>query len=556
MAANSEQILPPPPNVAGHRRDPARRLRPERAVFPAVWSDVRVSQHRLVQATESVPAPNLLAAPGNSDTVDLHLNEVDVRQAFELLSRSHGINVLVAPGVQGQVTANFEQAGIDEAIQAILKLCDLVGVREGDLLYVYAPEEFPQADMQVRVFPLDFVAGQDVQTGVQGLLSSAGSATITEIDTADNRRAREAIMVTDIPASLARIEQYVAQMDQPPRQVVIEAHVLEVELGEGCRHGINYEQIMKLAGSEVKLDLVGFAEPLASPAVFASIKGGDVNALLHILKTTTDAKTLASPRVMVVNGQKARLQVGGQLGFRVTTVTETAAVEDVKFLEVGVVLEVTPRISRDNRVLLQVRPKVSTGEINPDTELPEEETSEIETDVLLQDGQGVVIGGLIQEKDIDVEKKLPVLGNLYLIGWIFRKWEVSKRRTETLITLVPRICPCEPNVYSERDAVDAERARTPLFYGPLERYPRPWEPILPGTARNPERLGEHLDFGRGNSCGTPSCRSVDSFPMGVPGREYYPSDEAGVPDHEPLTPVPETYPPEAALPPEPVTGYE
>jgi type II secretory pathway component GspD/PulD (secretin) len=402
------------------------------------------------------------------------------------------------------VTANLEQVEADEAINAILKLCNLVALRQGNLIYVYPVGEFPTSDLQLRVFPLDFASGQELLPGVQGLLSTAGGAFVSEVDSADNRCTREAIMVTDVPECLARVEQYVAQMDQPPRQVLIEAHVLEVELSEGCRHGVNYEQLMKLSGSEVKLDLVGFADPLASPAVFGSIKGGDINALLHILKSTTDAKTLASPRLMVVNGQKAQLQVGEKLGFKVITVTETASVEEVQFLDVGVVLEVTPRISRDNRVLLRVRPKVSKGEINPDTQLPEEETSQLETDVLLENGQGVVIGGLIQEKDIDLEKKLPVLGNLYLIGWLFRKWEVQKKRTEVLITLVPRVCSHSPTYCDEREAVEAERCQTPLFHGPLERFPRPWEPVLPGTAKDPERM-----FRKHHGHGCRSCREAE-----------------------------------------------
>jgi type II secretory pathway component GspD/PulD (secretin) len=397
------------------------------------------------------------------------------------------VNVLVAPGVNGLVTANFEQVTVEEAINAILKLCGLVALREANLLYVYSADDYPQADQFVRVFALDFCSAADLMPAVQGLLTKSGQAFVTEVSAENNRRTQEAIMVSDMPSALGRIEQYIIQMDQPPRQVMIEAHVLEIEFGSGCRHGIDYESLIKLAGGDIEVDIVGFADPLASPAAFARIKGGDLDSLLHIIKTTTDAKTLASPRLMVVNGQKARMQVGEQLGFKVITVTETASVEEVKFLDVGVVLEVTPQISRGNRVMLNVRPKVSTGAINPDTELPEEQTSELQTDVLLEDGEGVVIGGLIQETDVDVEKKLPVLGELYLIGWLFRKWEKTKKRTETIITLVPRVCVVDPE-FEMRNAVDAERSRTPLLQGPLEPYPRPWEPVLPGTVRNPRPL--------------------------------------------------------------------
>jgi type II secretory pathway component GspD/PulD (secretin) len=275
-------------------------------------------------------------------------------------------------------------------------------------------------------------------------------------------------------------------MDQQPRQVLIEAHALEIKLASECHSGVNYKQLL---GYNVTLDLTGLADPLASPALFAQFDSSKVDSLIECLMTTTDAKTLASPRVMVVNGQTAKIQLGEQLGYRVVTVTETAAVETVKFLEVGVVLEVTPVITRDNRVLMRVKPKVSSGRINPDTLLPEEQTREVETDVVLQDGQGVVVGGLIQEKDSNVQKKIPWLGDLYLVGKLFQHRELIRERSEIVVTLVPHIVGPE-GPESVRDICDAERSQMPLFQGPLERMPRP-EPMLPDPIYNPRCIIPH-----------------------------------------------------------------
>jgi type II secretory pathway component GspD/PulD (secretin) len=160
-------------------------------------------------------------------------------------------------------------------------------------------------------------------------------------------------------------------------------------------------------------------------------------------------------------------------------------VEDVKFLEVGVVLEVTPQVTRDNRVLMRVKPEVSSGRVNPDTLLPEEQTRELESDVLLSDGQGVVIGGLLQERDSSTRQKVPFLGDLFLIGKLFQRHELAKERSEIVITLVPQVLDCD-QVRSERDIIDAERSQMRIFEGPLNRLPRPWEPILPDPLRNPQ----------------------------------------------------------------------
>ena len=189
---------------------------------------------------------------------------------------------------------------------------------------------------------------------------------------------------------------------------------------------------------------------------------------------------------MVVNGQSARIQVGEQLGFTVATVTQTSTIQEVQFLETGVVLSVTPTISRDNQIMLHVKPEVSNGEVNPDTQVPQKETRELETSVLLNNDQGVVIGGLIQENDRTVIRKLPWLGDIKYAGKLFQRREAVRSRTEIIISLVPHII--ELDHHPERDHfnrdmwhMNHERTEGPLLYGPLQRSCRPYEPRMPDT---------------------------------------------------------------------------
>ena len=179
------------------------------------------------------------------------------------------------------------------------------------------------------------------------------------------------------------------------------------------------------------------------------------------------------------------MQVGDQLGFKVTTTTETSTLESVQFLDVGVVLTIRPRITRDGRVLLNVKPEVSTGEVNPETGLPEESTTELETDVMLEDGQGMVIGGLIKETDSVVQRKMPYLGDVKGLGWFFRHSEVTKERVEIIVALVPRIQPYDAQ-WQAFEQGELVKAGVPLFHGqhgPLKRAYRPWDPILPDGKR-------------------------------------------------------------------------
>ncbi|MHC4405484.1 MAG: type II secretion system protein GspD [Planctomycetota bacterium] len=448
-------------------------------------------QFRIPEASKpplAVPSETLppLLHPG---LVTLHLDDVDVRKALEMLTRQGSMSVLVSPGVTGRVTADLRELEFDEALAAILKLCNLVARREGRLVFVYAPQEVPQAERQLETFPLDYVAAIDVFDGVQGLLSPAGQAFVTESSSTDNRRTQEVVVVEDLPAHLDRIAQYLCQLDVPPRQVMIQVHVLQVDLDADKKHGVNFNYFFDILNTRVDLTLHGLANPAAPQAFFVTLNGTSIEALIECLKQTTDAKTLASPRVMALNGQEARMQIGEQLGYRVTRVTETAAIEDVEFLDLGVVLNVTPRISRQGQVMMRVKPEVSSGAVNPDTELPEEETTSVETDVLLTSGQGMVIGGLIQEKDSNVQSKILGLGDLFLVGTLFQRRHIEKVRSEIIITLTPYVLPYPPE-YAMRNEVEVNRADAPIFRAdcPLYEYPRPWEPRLPDAIYNPRPL--------------------------------------------------------------------
>ncbi|MEO1525382.1 MAG: hypothetical protein AAFX06_08090 [Planctomycetota bacterium] len=427
--------------------------------------------------TEAEPANNL---------VTLNVDEVDVRTVFELLHKGYGLNILVAPDVTGTVTANVSGLSPEQALRSVVKMCNLAIQTDGDVTLVYPAESLPRDARQLRVFPLDFARSEVVEATVQGILSPVGNAYVSAVDELDNRKARESIVVIDIPEVLEQVDYYIAQIDQAPRQVLIEARVLEIELRDNNEHGINFEQFF---GRDLQVGALNLGDSLSTstnPFFFANISGSELDAALTLLETTTDAKTLATPQVMVVNGQNAKMQVGQQLGFAVATVTQTATIQDVRFLDTGIVLDVTPTIARDGRILMQVKPKVSSGAINPDTLLPEESTRQVETSVMLNNHQGMIIGGLIQEDDRVVIRKLPWVGDFKLVGPLFQRRESVRTRSEIIVALVPHIIegegfPSCRDPQLEQDRFDRTEER--LFNGPLNRNCRPSEPRLPDVKR-------------------------------------------------------------------------
>ena len=460
-----------------------------------------------------------------SGWITLFARDASLKDVLALVAQKHSLNLVCGVTEDTKVSITLHQTPLEDALTALASVAGCTWTRHNNIIHVFSladagnlPPEIQGRQMQV--FQLNYAAAEDLDEIVKGMLSPVGSSYIISSDPTDNRKAKDKIVVEDIPTRLTRIERHIQQMDVPPRQVLIEVHVLEVDLEDGQNHGVNFDQLARFGANRLRLGWHGFADPLAPQAAVLELNGGDTEALIQCLKSTTDAKTLASPKVLVVDGQQAKFQVGQRLPYVVTTTSQTSTQESVNFLDTGIVLSVTPRIGPNNQILLQAKPEVSSGQVNPSTGLPETETSHVETDVLLRNGQGMIIGGLIQEQDSNTQSKVTHLGDIHLLGQLFRTRQLQKQRSEIIFVLVPHLLPY-PEEYEEASQFDVMRATTPLVHGPLERYPRPWEPSLPDAIYKPQHY--ILPGGARRACRHPSFER---------SREYY---EPTIP---PLSPTP------------------
>lgn len=441
--------------------------------------------------------PGSVEITNRGDRVSLVVRDAEVDAVLGVIAQQFGLNIVTAGSVNVRVSVTMSDVPLEDALDAILKTNGYVWVRDKNIILIspmmsqigIAPGV---QGREVRVFTLNFIAATDVQTVIQGLLSPAGKSFIMESKATDRRKTRETIVVEDLSPYLARIEQYISEADQPPRQVLIEAHILQVDLQDSLEHGVDFAALARVAGASVIFSSPVFNTPadafenLTSPAYSINVVGNDLLALVEAIKRTTDAKTLASPKTLVINGQESRIQVGQRLGYFVTTTTQTSTLQEVQFLETGIVLRVTPTITEDNRILMSVKPEVSNGSIN-EQGLPQESTTEVETTVMLQDGYGMVIGGLIKEDDTETQRKIPILGDLWMVGRAFQRRKVDRARREIIIGLVPRIVPYSGE-YQCREDNEVQRVTTPLLEGSLKRVDRTsFEPTLPDAVRDPRR---------------------------------------------------------------------
>ena len=426
--------------------------------------------------------PEKVVVKEKDGQISLMVREGSLRQVVAIIAETQKLNIVFAGATDTVVTASFDRQPWRTVLDALLSSSGHTWTTQQNIIFISSVENAgfltPGTEgRKVMVYELDFVSATDLDATVKGLLSPAGDSWVTETSTADNRRTREVIAVVDFPQHLDRIGEYISQADQPPRQVYIEAHILQVELSDECRNGVNFENLASLSSATINLRSVGFANGAASPAFFVEPDGAGLDGLIELLQATQDVKTLATPKIHTVSGQESHIQIGDKLGYKVTTTTQTSSLESVQMLEVGVVLRVTPRVTRDGRVLMRILPKVSTGTVSPEG-LPNEKTTEVETDILLSSGQGMVLGGLIQETDSNIQSKIPWLGNIPYLGVLFQKRSVVKSRREIIVTLQPHVLPYCPIVQEQHDH-DFMRSAQPLTQGAIHSFPRPYEPSMP-----------------------------------------------------------------------------
>ncbi|QEG43469.1 Type IV pilus biogenesis and competence protein PilQ precursor [Roseimaritima ulvae] len=476
----SAPALSPPPRAAPSRPAPPR---PRIALTAAE----EVMPPRAIPLPVPPRADNVHVS-GRNGRLSVQAIETPLGGLLAMIAEQQGLNIVSGDLSEQTVTVTLHDVDLDEAFNAILAVKGFTWTRQKNIVIVSSldSENITTSAVamgrEVRVYNLNYVLAQDIEPIINGLLSPVGKAFTKQTNTTDQRQTHEQLVVEDLPQHLTRIESYLLQADVPPRQVLVEAHVLQVSLRDELRHGINLKQLAEASGSSLSLESPGFASD-AGPTTVLRFTGSKLEGLVEAIKTTTDAKTLASPKVAVLNGQEARMQVGGQIGYLLTTTTQTSTMQSVNFLDVGVILNVTPIITDDQQVLLQVRPQVSTGAINATTQLPESETTEVETKVMLGDGEGLIIGGLIQEIDSDAQNKVPLLGNIKYVGRLFQKRQREKERNEIIIAIVPRIITNEP--YCRETRLDKlDQVTTPLMHGPLRPNDRRmWEPELPDASR-------------------------------------------------------------------------
>ena len=262
-----------------------------------------------------------------------------------------------------------------------------------------------------------------------------------------------------MPSFINRIESILAEIDQEPKQIFIEAKILEITLRDSESFGLDWTKLFSSDGGSGSVGTRGLSNPL-SPGLFFDLVTPNIEATLDALFARGSLRTLSTPKLLALENQEAEVIIGDRLGFRVTTTINQITSETIEFLESGVILRVLASVDRQGRIMLAIHPEVSTGRVEDG--IPNQVTTEVTTQMLVEGGQTVFIGGLIR-RSLDQNKEgVPILGDLPLVGRVFSNKFDSSLNTETVVMITPHIVENHNNVINAAEKARAIRIENQL----------------------------------------------------------------------------------------------
>lgn len=381
------------------------------------------------------------------ELVTLDYRDADLANVLRSLSYTYGLNLVTSGDVTGKVTVNLKDVTVDEALSAILLSNGLVYSRRGNVVYVNpgAPEAVALESQPIR---LKYLKAVDAQGLLRKVLSPKGDLKVDELS--------NTILVTDFPTNIERLKKLLLEIDAPPQQVLIEAKIVDITSKDLRNLGITWTADYKPAGLKSGLfkrststqeqlkstfTMAGTSSTLSGGQLVVdtlTLKGLSLTATLDALIRDEKAQLLASPSIAALNNQEARIVIGEKVPFKERTQTTTGTTETTQFIDVGVTLRVTPSINEDGYITMRIHPEVSSVSALLDAG-PRITTREADTTVRIQEGETIVIAGLIKQEDNRSKSGVPILGQLPVLDYVFGSRSKDQTQTELAVFVTPTL---------------------------------------------------------------------------------------------------------------------
>jgi type IV pilus assembly protein PilQ len=436
---------------------------------------------------QKIDSSKLTQGPGyNGEKLSLNFQNIEVRTLLQVIADFTNFNVVTSDSVTGAVTLRLKDVPWDQALDIILQAKGLGMRKSGNVLWIAPKDEIAAREKQeleskasiesletlrTQGFQMNYakaadIATQLVSTGARGGGSATNARILSERGSVISEPRTNQLFVTDIPSRLQQVQELIAKLDIPIRQVMIEARIVEaddsfgkslgVRLGGGVRGfnvgSVNGNQIQGNFGSTYGAVSTG---PTLTSQPFVSLPANPGNALaasyalslfspnasrflsLEISALESDGKgrIVSSPRVVTADQVKALIEQGTEFPYQTATSSGATA---IAFRKANLKLEVTPQITPEGNIILDLDiNKDSRGESTPDGIAIN--TKHVQTQVLVENGGTVVIGGIFEQTERDQVNKVPLLGDLPALGNLFKSRERIANKSELLIFITPRV---------------------------------------------------------------------------------------------------------------------
>ncbi|WP_437182117.1 type IV pilus secretin PilQ [Pseudomonas xanthosomatis] len=385
------------------------------------------------------------AAPKKGEPMSLNFQDVEVRSVLQVMADFAGINLVASDTVQGRITLRLESVPWEQALDLVLRSKGLGRRMEGSVMVV-APlaelagqgVELEQAPLQRELLAIHHANASEL---AELLLASLADESVFAVRGSVGVDARtNTLVVVQPPGRLAELRELVARLDVPVRQVMIEARIVEA--------GVDYEKVLgvrwgrQLYGGNARLGhelFVDLGVERATSGVGVGLLRSDIllDLELSAMEKSGHGEIISQPKVVTADKETARIIKGTEVPYQETT---KSGATSISFREASLSLEVTPQITPDGKVVMEVRvTKDEPDFVNALNNVPPIRKNEVNAKVRVADGETIVIGGVYSTSQNKVVDKVPFFGDLPYVGRLFRRDALQEKKSELLVFLTPRI---------------------------------------------------------------------------------------------------------------------
>lgn len=420
--------------------------------------------------------------PFTGEKLSLNFQNIEVRAVLQLIADFTGLNLVASDTVQGNITLRLQNVPWDQALDLVMKTKGLGKRQMGSVLLIAPAEEIAArekieleavkqveelAPLVTEYMQLKYAKAADLAkllTSDQGLLSDRGSAVVDE--------RTNTLLMKDTASNLEKVREALSMLDVPVRQVLIEARIVVATTSVGEEMGVKWggagfkdngsnwttvggSQATLTEGNQILFDratsgsstqtinmtnanIVDFGVTNAAASTFAvGYQTADYLLDMELAAIETDGRgeIVSQPRVITADGQTATIESGTEIPYQEAS---SSGATSVSFKSAVLKLEVTPQITPDDRIIMDlVINQDSVGELT--SAGPSINTNAVETQVLVDNGETVVLGGIFRSEEVHAISKTPFFGDLPLIGALFRYTNTSSDKSELLVFITPRL---------------------------------------------------------------------------------------------------------------------